>query len=152
MTDAIEHKDEVSASEAPLLDHLLELRTRLIRMCMALIVGCIICAPFLKQIISFLLYPFEAALVKYNVGLVEKGIEPIDLGLIATHPLETFFVKMKIALFGGVILAFPVIAYQVYRHFADLILCWRDFSVSLCFSFCHGICSQSAATCGGGND
>ena len=32
------------------------------------------------------------------------------------------------------------------------ILCWRDFSVSLCFSFCHGICSQSAATCGRGND
>jgi len=118
MTDSIEHRDDISASEAPLLDHLLELRTRLIRMCLALIIGCIICAPFLKQIITFLLYPFETALVKYNVKLVEKGVEPIDLGLIATHPLETFFVKMKIALFGGVILAFPVIAYQLYRFVA----------------------------------
>jgi len=118
MTEAIEHKDEVSASEAPLLEHLLELRTRLIRMCIALIVGCILCAPFLKQIISFLLYPFEVALTKYNIGLVKRGLEPIDLGLIATHPLETFFVKMKIALFGGVILAFPVIAYQIYRFVA----------------------------------
>ena len=118
MTDAIEHKDEVSASEAPLLDHLLELRTRLIRMCMALAVGCIICAPFLRQIIGFLMRPFEVALIRYNVGLAEKGMEPIDLGLIATHPLETFFVKMKIALFGGVVLAFPVIAYQIYRFVA----------------------------------
>ena len=118
MTESIEHQDEVSASEAPLLDHLLELRTRLIRCCLALLAGCIICAPFLRQIIAFLLYPFEAALVKYNIRLVEKGLEPVDLGLIATHPLETFFVKMKIALFGGVILAFPVIAYQIYRFVA----------------------------------
>lgn len=118
MSDAIEHQDEVAASEAPLLDHLLELRSRLIKMCIALAVGCIICAPFLKQIIAFLMRPFEVALVRYNVHLVEIGLDPIDLGLIATHPLETFFVKMKIALFGGVIIAFPVIAYQLYRFVA----------------------------------
>ncbi len=118
MTDKMEHQDEVAASEAPLLDHLLELRSRLIKMCMALLVGCILCAPFLRQIIAFLMEPFEKALVRYNIGLVEKGLDAIDLGLIATHPLETFFVKMKIALFGGVILAFPVIAFQVYRFIA----------------------------------
>jgi len=118
MTDAIEHEDEVSASEAPLLDHLLELRSRLIKMCLALAVGCIICAPFLRQIIAFLMRPFEVALIRYNVGLVAKGMDPIDLGLIATHPLETFFVKMKIALFGGVVIAFPVIAFQLYRFVA----------------------------------
>lgn len=118
MTEKIEHKDEVAASEAPLLEHLLELRARLIKMCVALLVGCIACAPFLRQIIAFLMRPFEVALTRYNVGLVEKGLDSIDLGLIATHPLETFFVKMKIALFGGVILAFPVIAYQLYRFIA----------------------------------
>lgn len=118
MTEKVEHTDEVAASEAPLLDHLLELRSRLIKMCLAVVVGCILCAPFLRQIIAFLMEPFEKALVRYNIGLVEKGLDPIDLGLIATHPLETFFVKMKIALFGGVILAFPVIAFQVYRFIA----------------------------------
>lgn len=118
MTDKIEHQDEISASEAPLLDHLLELRSRLIKMCLALAVGCIICAPFLRQIIAFLMRPFETALVRYNMKLVEQGMDPIDLGLIATHPLETFFVKMKIALFGGVILAFPIIAFQLYRFVA----------------------------------
>jgi len=40
------------------------------------------------------------------------------LGLIATHPLETFFVKLKIALFGGIVLGFPVVAYQLYRFVA----------------------------------
>jgi len=118
MTEKIEHQDEVAASEAPLLDHLLELRSRLIKMCLAVALGCMICAPFLRQIIAFLMRPFEVALVRYNVGLVEKGIDPIDLGLIATHPLETFFVKMKIALFGGVVLAFPIIAFQIYRFVA----------------------------------
>ena len=118
MTDAIKHQDEVAASEAPLLDHLLELRSRLIKMCVALAIGCIICAPFLKQIIAFLMRPFEVALIRYNTHLVESGMEAIDLGLIATHPLETFFVKMKIALFGGVVIAFPVIAFQLYRFVA----------------------------------
>ena len=118
MTDRIETEDEVAASEAPLLDHLLELRSRLIKMCLALAVGCIVCAPYLRQIIAFLMRPFETAMAKYNVRLVESGLEPVDLGLIATHPLETFFVKMKIALFGGVVLAFPVIAYQIYRFVA----------------------------------
>lgn len=118
MTERVEFADEVAESEAPLLDHLLELRSRLIKMCLGLLAGCIICAPFLKQIIAFLMRPFEVALTRYNIGLVEQGIEPIDLGLIATHPLETFFVKMKIALFGGVVIGFPIIAYQVYRFIA----------------------------------
>jgi sec-independent protein translocase protein TatC len=117
-TKAIEVEDEVEASRAPLMEHLLELRSRLIKCVLALIFGCIVCIPFLKQIIQGLMLPFELALIRFNAGQVEKGLEAIDLGLIATHPLETFFVKMKIALFGGVILAFPVIAYQIYRFIA----------------------------------
>jgi len=110
--------DEVEASRAPLMEHLLELRSRLIKCVLAVIAGCILCAPFLKQIIAFLMWPFEKALLRYNATLSDKGLEPIDLGLIATHPLETFFVKLKIALFGGLVLAFPVIAYQIYRFVA----------------------------------
>jgi len=110
--------DEVEASKAPLLSHLIELRSRLIKSVLAIVAGCIICIPFLRQIIQLLMWPFEQAIVRYNGGLVAKGLEPVDLGLIATHPLETFFVKLKIALFGGVILGFPIIAYQVYRFVA----------------------------------
>ncbi len=110
--------DEVEASRAPLMAHLIELRARLIKCVLAVVAGCIICAPFLKQIIAFLMWPFETALLRYNESLVSAGLEPIDLGLIATHPLETFFVKLKIALFGGLVLAFPIIAYQIYRFVA----------------------------------
>ena len=110
--------DEVEESKAPLMAHLLELRSRLIKCVLAVVAGCIICIPFLKQIIQLLMWPFELAMIRYNSVLVEKGLEPVDLGLIATHPLETFFVKLKIALFGGIILGFPVIAYQIYRFVA----------------------------------
>ena len=113
-----ESADAIEASRAPLMDHLLELRARLIKCVLAVMAGCIICAPFLKQIIAFLMWPFEKALLRYNAGLAAKGEQPLDLGLIATHPLETFFVKLKIALFGGLVLAFPVVAYQIYRFVA----------------------------------
>ncbi len=117
-TKAIESDDEVDASRAPLMDHLLELRSRLIRCVLALIVGCVVCIPFLRHIIQGLMWPFERAMVKYNAAQSKSGFPEIDLGLIATHPLETFFVKLKIALFGGIILAFPVFAYQIYRFIA----------------------------------
>lgn len=110
--------DDVEASKAPLLSHLIELRSRLIKAVLAIVAGCIICIPFLRQIIQLLMWPFEQAILRYNASLVAKGLEPVDLGLIATHPLETFFVKLKIALFGGIVLGFPIIAYQVYRFVA----------------------------------
>jgi len=117
-TKAIESEDEVDASRAPLMDHLLELRSRLIKCVVGFVIGCIACIPFLKQIIQGLMVPFERAIVSFNLRQIDKGLPEIDLSLIATHPLETFFVKMKIALFGGLILAFPIIAFQVYRFIA----------------------------------
>jgi len=110
--------DDIEDSKAPLMSHLLELRSRLIKCVLAIVIGCIFCIPFLKQIIQLLMWPFELAMTRYNFTLIKKGLEPVDLGLIATHPLETFFVKLKIALFGGIILGFPVIAYQLYRFVA----------------------------------
>jgi sec-independent protein translocase protein TatC len=104
-------EDEVEASRAPLLEHLNELRSRLIKSVLGVVAGMIICAPFLTQIVQALLYPFEVALMRYNARLAEAGKETLELEVIATQPLEFFFVKLKIALFGGVILGFPVIAY-----------------------------------------
>lgn len=111
-------EDEVDASRAPLMDHLLELRKRLIRCVLALIIGCIACIPILRHIIHALMWPFERAVVRFNAAQAKAGLPELDLGLIATHPLETFFVKLKIALFGGIVLSFPVFAYQIYRFIA----------------------------------
>ena len=60
--------DEIEASRAPLMTHLLELRSRLIKCVGAVLGGVIICAPFLKQIIAFLMWPFEKALLRYNAN------------------------------------------------------------------------------------
>ena len=117
MTKAIE-TDEVDASKAPLLEHLTELRSRLIKCVLGLIVGCIICIPFLPHILAFLLSPFRIAVEKYNVAQAAAGNEPIVTDLIATQILETFFVNVKLAVFGGIILAFPIIAFQIYRFVA----------------------------------
>jgi len=110
--------DEVESSRAPLLDHLNELRSRLIKSVLGVVAGMIICAPFLRHIVDLLLWPFEVALVRYNGRMIEAGKPPIDMEIIATQPLETFFVKLKIAMFGGIVIGFPILAYQLYRFVA----------------------------------
>ncbi len=110
--------DEIEASSAPLLDHLNELRSRLIKCVLGVLGGMIVCAPFLTDIVRLLLLPFDQAILRYNARQLAKGGTPIDMEIIATAPLETFFVKLKIALFGGVVLGFPIIAYQLYRFVA----------------------------------
>ena len=110
--------DEVEQSKAPLLDHLLELRSRLIKSLVAFLIGCIVCIPFLPQILRFLIAPFHQAVAAFNEKQIELGKEPANVDLIATQVLETFFVNVKLAIFGGIILAFPVIAYQLYRFIA----------------------------------
>lgn len=112
------NEDEVDASRAPLLDHLVELRSRLIKCVLALIIGCLICIPFLEEIQNLLMYPFYTGLERYNADLIAEGGQALDSGLIATQPLETFFVRIKICIFGGIVLSFPVLAYQLYAFVA----------------------------------
>lgn len=109
---------ELDTSRAPLMDHLIELRARLIKSILALVIGALICIPFLHVISDLLMVPFRQGLARFNADQIASGGAEIDLGLIATQPLETFFVKIKICLFGGVVLGFPVIAYQLYRFIA----------------------------------
>lgn len=121
MTDTpkIEAPDAgVEASRAPLMEHLIELRSRLIKCVLALLLGCIACIPFLPMILAFLIDPFRKAVAAFNRDASEKGEALVEVDLIATQILETFFVNVKLAIFGGVILAFPVIAYQLYRFIA----------------------------------
>ena len=110
--------DEVETSRAPLLDHLNELRSRLIKSVLGVVVGMLICVPFLRDIVDLLLWPFKVALVRYNSRMIEAGRPHIDMEIIATQPLETFFVKLKIAMFGGIVIGFPILAYQLYRFVA----------------------------------
>lgn len=127
---------EIEASRAPLLDHLVELRRRLIVCVAALIVGFGVCFAFADNIYTFLLEPFVKAgaliaaqhaglkhgpfdLIEVMVGLKEApNLNKKTLELIFTAPLEFFFTKMKMAGFGAVVLTFPILAWQLYAFVA----------------------------------
>jgi sec-independent protein translocase protein TatC len=100
-------EDEVEASRAPLVEHLIELRSRLIKTLIATFVAFIFCFFFADEIYNILIIPYEWA----------AGDER-DIRLIYTAPQEYFLTQIKIALFGAVFIAFPVIASQVYRFVA----------------------------------
>lgn len=101
--------DEVESSRAPLLEHLNELRARLIKSLLALAVGAIASFYFAGDIYLLLIKPFAA---------VAEDIRGTPLEFIFTAPMEFFFAQLKIAVFAGLFLAFPVIAWQVYAFVA----------------------------------
>jgi sec-independent protein translocase protein TatC len=101
--------DEVESSRAPLLEHLVELRARLIKALLALSVASIVCFFFAEPIYDFLLAPFAR---------VAEGIRGAPLELIFTGPMEFFFAKLKLAVFAGIFLSFPVVAWQIYQFVA----------------------------------
>lgn len=108
-------KDEerIEASSAPLLSHLEELRNRLFISIFAIIIGFIGCFVFVDYILQFLMQPYREA------EIAIKGASHVkDIGLIYTAMMEPFFVKLDVALFGGICLAFPIIAWQLYRFVA----------------------------------
>jgi sec-independent protein translocase protein TatC len=104
---------EIEASRAPLMDHLIELRSRLIVSSAALFVAFAGCFGFSTGIFLFLVEPFIAAMKAFN-----KGRPATEIDLYNTHAFGFFFVKMQVSLFAAVIIAFPVIAWQVYAFIA----------------------------------
>lgn len=98
-------KDEIDASEAPLMDHLMELRSRLVWSVLGFAAAFLTSFYFSSDIFHFLVKPFE-----WGTGN--------DVSLISTKLLGFFLVKLKIAMFGGMFIAFPLIATQLYRFMA----------------------------------
>lgn len=102
------HTDEIDDSSAPLIEHLAELRTRLIHCVVAFLVGMVLCFTVATPIFNFLTAPLCEV-------LNERGQ---DCGLIFISPQEGFFVAIKVSLLGGFILAFPYIGLQMWRFVA----------------------------------
>ncbi|HMQ41815.1 MAG TPA: twin-arginine translocase subunit TatC [Paracoccus sp. (in: a-proteobacteria)] len=100
--------DEIDDSSAPLIEHLAELRTRLIWSVLAFLAAMVICYTVWNPVYNFLTRPICSA-------LEGRGQE---CGLILLKLQEGFFVAIQISFFGGFILAFPVIAYQMWRFVA----------------------------------
>ncbi len=107
MTTAPIEEDEVEASRAPLIEHLTELRSRLIKAMVAFVAMFFICFAAAKYIYNILVWPYVLA-----VGSPEKA------HLVYTHGLEYLFTQIQVAAFGAGVLAFPVIAVQIYKFVA----------------------------------
>lgn len=101
-----EGQDEIDASKAPLLDHLIELRERLIWALGAFVLMFFICFSVAGHIYNVLVWPYMWA----------SGSDHVKL--IATHFLEQIMTQVKLAMFGAAFLSFPVVATQVYKFVA----------------------------------
>jgi sec-independent protein translocase protein TatC len=96
---------DIDASEAPLIEHLIELRTRLIWCVVGFVAAFVVSFVFSTDILHYLVLPF-----KWGTGT--------DVSLISIKLLGVFLVKLKIAAFGGLFIGFPLIATQIYRFVA----------------------------------
>jgi sec-independent protein translocase protein TatC len=106
MSRTEEDEKEIEASKAPLMEHLIELRSRLIKAVLAFFIAAVACFFFAKQIYNVLVWPYTWV----------AGIE--NTKFIYTALLEYFITQLKLALFGAAFFAFPVIAAQIYMFVA----------------------------------
>ncbi|MEE8634326.1 MAG: twin-arginine translocase subunit TatC [Methyloceanibacter sp.] len=100
-------EEDIDATKAPLIEHLIELRRRLMWTLAAIFAAFLVCFWFAKPIYNLLLRPYRVA----------AGVD-VPIELIYTAPQEFFFTEIKLALFGAIFIAFPVIASQLYMFVA----------------------------------
>ncbi|WP_420131238.1 twin-arginine translocase subunit TatC [Rhodopseudomonas sp.] len=98
--------EDIEASKAPLMDHLIELRSRLIKALLGFGVAFIFCFFFAKQIYNVLVWPFVWV----------AGVE--NSKFIYTALLEYFLTQLKLAMFGAGFISFPIVATQIYKFVA----------------------------------
>lgn len=127
---------DIEGSRAPLLEHLIELRKRLVISVIALVIGVAVSFYFSPILLDFLLHPFQVAsgMMAYQQkhGISHNAFNPdlllalmgikemptVAASMQATGPLEVFVGKLKIAAITGIAVTFPVIAYQIYAFVA----------------------------------
>jgi sec-independent protein translocase protein TatC len=101
--------DEIEDSSAPLIEHLAELRTRIIRSVLAFLLGIVLAFTVAEPILQFLLVPIEDTL---------RTLGDPSPTLQYTSPQEYLFTLFRISMVFGFALAFPVIAHQMWRFVA----------------------------------
>ncbi len=110
MTDSISSDDEEAQQEetrAPLIDHLIELRQRLLYSLVALIACFLVSYTFSEEIFGFLVKP-----------LADQFDGDSNRRMIYTSLTETFFTYIKVSFFAALFLSFPIIANQLYKFIA----------------------------------
>ncbi|MFK0382508.1 MULTISPECIES: twin-arginine translocase subunit TatC [Rhizobium/Agrobacterium group] len=103
--------EEIEDKPQPLIEHLMELRTRLMWSLGAFFVAFIACFAVAKHLFNLLVIPYKWA-------VLWAGLDVTKSSLIYTAPQEFFFTQIKVAMFGAMVIAFPVIASQLYKFVA----------------------------------
>jgi len=98
--------EDIEATKAPLMEHLIELRMRLIKALIAFAIALVACFFFAKQIYNVLTWPYVWVAGPENSKFIYTGL------------LEYFVVQLKIAMFGAAFISFPVVATQIYMFVA----------------------------------
>jgi sec-independent protein translocase protein TatC len=101
-----EDEKEIEATKAPLMEHLIELRERLIKALVAFVLTFMVCFFFAGDIYNVLIWPFEWIAGSENTRFIYTAL------------LEFFWTKLKLAMFGAAFISFPVIASQIYKFVA----------------------------------
>ena len=99
-------QEDIEATKAPLMEHLVELRSRLIKAVLAFGLMFALCFVFAKDIYNVLVWPF----------VLVAG--PEHSKFIYTALLEYFVTQLKLAMFGAAFLSFPIVAAQLYMFVA----------------------------------
>ena len=102
---------DIEDKPQPLIEHLMELRTRLIWALGAFFVAFIACFAVAKHLFNLLVIPYKWA-------VIWAGLDVAKSSLIYTAPQEFFFTQIKVAMFGAMVISFPVIASQLYKFVA----------------------------------
>ncbi len=102
---------DIEDKPQPLIEHLMELRTRLMWSIGAFFVAFIVCFFFAKHLFNALVLPYKRAVEWAHLDVSKAE-------LIYTAPQEFFFTQVKVAMFGGLVIAFPIIAAQIYKFVA----------------------------------
>src|SRR5712675_3338414 len=98
--------EDIESTKAPLIEHLVELRSRLIKAAVAFLVMFIFCFFFARQIYNILTFPYVWVAGVENSKFIYTGL------------LEYFITQLKLAMFGAAFLSFPVVATQIYMFVA----------------------------------
>jgi sec-independent protein translocase protein TatC len=102
---------DIEDKPQPLIEHLMELRTRLMWSIGAFFAAFIVCFIFAKHLFNALVFPYKWAVQWAHLDVSKAQ-------LIYTAPQEFFFTQVKVAMFGGLVIAFPIIAGQIYKFVA----------------------------------
>ena len=94
----------------PLMDHLRELRNRVVKMALGLVAGMIVGFIFFTPVWHFIERPLCSAMIRGHTGCTTLGVNQ----LVLNGPLDAFYLRVKVAVIVGVILSSPVWLYQIW--------------------------------------